>query len=589
MKNYKKTLSLVIALAFVWMSIGAVYGDVRTAKFTDINTSWAKQNIINVYNKGLMDGITDTVFKPGDNVKNYDVLISIARMMIAAAPADLNALEAKYKDKVLDKFKVPQYARKEVAYCLEKGIISDFDVSAFTDDVKSTTKKAYASKKDVCLYLGRAFGVTVKADAPPIVFAFKDAMFIPTVYKPYVDFLIKNGIVSEKGDAKGNFNPESIITRDVFAKMIDLSNTLYQKTKGGKDTSANTNPTNTNTNTNTGTNSNTNTNTGGTTTPPTTNTGSTISSEIEGYLMQVIPEYGTIILNVKGANGTLTKKVYKVADKVTCTIDNAAGYYWKIKEGDTVKLTLSGDKAVKLEVTSKIRKFTGILNEIEITDKTSVVITTDKGEVKKFVFTDKTAIIKDAKPAALDDLKKGNKIAIITDNENLTEVNADGMRTTDQGTIEAVTYSRTAAPRIILVQADGSKVEYYIANNIKRENIIIEGQVSEIYDVRPGMQVTVDLENEDIVKIVSIAPTTSVNIEATVKYVNTRVNVITIEIFDAIENKLIEKKVFAANAKIANKKLATLALSDLKKGQKIIIIGTEDIDGIAADTIIADN
>jgi len=80
MKNFKIFRATVISFALLIVLTSVAYADNAT-KFTDIDNSWAKQHIINVFNKGLMGGSTETEFKPGDYVKNYDALVSISRMI----------------------------------------------------------------------------------------------------------------------------------------------------------------------------------------------------------------------------------------------------------------------------------------------------------------------------------------------------------------------------------------------------------------------------------------------------------------------------------------------------------------------------
>ncbi len=81
MKKFKFLKATVISFALLIAVTGVAYADNGASKFTDIDDSWAKQHIINVYNKGLMGGATETQFKPGDHVKNYDALVSISRMI----------------------------------------------------------------------------------------------------------------------------------------------------------------------------------------------------------------------------------------------------------------------------------------------------------------------------------------------------------------------------------------------------------------------------------------------------------------------------------------------------------------------------
>jgi hypothetical protein len=108
----KRSITLLLVTVMILSSITVLHAD--AAQFTDISGSWAKQYIINVYNKGMMSGKTATQFKPLDKITHFEVLVSISKMTNAKDKYDLAALESKYKADVLDKYNVPAYARQAV-------------------------------------------------------------------------------------------------------------------------------------------------------------------------------------------------------------------------------------------------------------------------------------------------------------------------------------------------------------------------------------------------------------------------------------------------------------------------------------------
>ncbi|MHB1394731.1 MAG: S-layer homology domain-containing protein [Clostridia bacterium] len=569
MKKLKILKAAVVLFALLFAVAGVAYADNNTSKFTDIDNSWAKQHIINVYSKGLMGGSAETQFKPGDYIKNYDALVSISRMINREKDINLEQLEKKYQVSVIEMFKVPDYARKDVLMCLDKGIISDFDVSAFA----GTT---YATKKDIAKYLGLAFGVTVNKSAPPVVLAFKDSMYIPTIYKPYVEFLIKKGVINASGDVNGKFNPDSFINRAAFAKMLDISNTVYEKEKLGLDTTTtDTSTTDTTASENTGS---------GVIEPDTTVSTPPavveegVKADVTAYVDEVIAEYGNLAVFV----GT-ERKIYKVADNAACTIDEVSIGYWELKKSDVVKLYLENGKIIKIIGESRVRKTVGKLVNIQSGDKTTLTMETLAGGTKNYIITAKTTVIKDGKSALWQELKNGNNLLITTSYDELLEINADGVKSTDKGVIESVVYSRMAPPKIVITALDGSQNTYYANKSIE-----IIGAGSEVYSLRPGMQVAVNLLDDEISKIEVVNETVSVLVElkGVIKSIDVDSKTVVVEVYDSKTNKYTDKKVYTnIETKIADIDFNLLGLSSLKVNQIVSIRGTGSVEGVFAKTI----
>lgn len=566
MKRYKILKTAVIVCTLLYALTGFLYADINTSNFTDIDNSWAKQHIINVYSKGLMGGFSETEFKPGEQVKNYDALVSISRMVNRENDINLEQLEEKYQVSVLDKFNVPEYARDYILVCLDKGIVSDADISQFA-------KYPYATKNNIVKYLGMAFGVKVDPNAPPVVLAFKDSMYVPTLYKPYVKFLIDNGIVSAGGDANGNFNPADNIDRASFAKMMDIASDVYAKRELGIDTTVSTEP-------DTGDNGEiiwTDT------ADPDTDITDIVEADaaqadVTAYVDQVIPEYGNLAVFV----GT-ERRIYKIADNAACTIDGIPSGFWKLDKSDMVKLYIEKDKVVKIIGESKIRKTVGKLVGIQSADKTVLTMETTKGETRNYSITAKTIVIKDGKSALWQELKNGNSLVITTSYDELIEINADGVKSTDKGVIESVVYSRIAPPKLVITALDGSQNTYF-AN----EDIEIAGAGSDVYSLRPGMQAEVSLIDDEIKKVAVINETAMVLIEikGMVKSIDPESRLVVIEVYDSSTNKYADKKVYTTEeTKIADADFNFLGLGSLKINQIISVRGTGMADGVSAKTI----
>jgi len=217
--KYKKTAAILTAATVFLNTLTFTYAQ---TPFTDIENSWAKTHIINVYEKGLMEGTTENTFSPGAVITKYSAIKAIAKMM-GTGLMDLDDVVAKYKN-ILDKYNVPSDFRGEIAFFLEKGILqSEFDLEQMTN-------KPNATKLDICIYLSRALGVSDETYKDVVALTYKDTLQIPSLYHKYVAYMIKIGAVDGKGDQEGKFNPNNPATREMFAKMLDIASNEYLKT-----------------------------------------------------------------------------------------------------------------------------------------------------------------------------------------------------------------------------------------------------------------------------------------------------------------------------------------------------------------------
>ena len=386
--------------------------------FIDIEKNWAKAHIISVNEKGLMNGTATDKFSPDTAVDKYSAIISIARMM-GTNNMDLDDVVKEQKD-VLDKYKVPEYAMKETAFCLDKGIIQgEIEMDKFGN-------QAQATKLDVCVYLGRAFGVKYDATKPPVNFSYTDALSIPSMYRIYVDHMIKIGVVDGKGDAGGLFNPNTPITRAMFAKMLDVASIEYVKTAITTDTS----------------------------TEPVQN------------------------------------------DKTQPPVQ---------EDTDTIINPIDNSKAV---------------------------------------------------------MEK------------------------DKGTIDSITYSRSSQPKILLETENKVLVEYTIPADLIKENVIINGTLSDVYSLRPGLYVEIETQSREIRRISTVDITKNINTQAIIKQVDFINALVFVDVYNEQDGTAEEKKVFLRDAKIGDLSFNLLNMDALSPGQSIILIGIEDTEGIKAKTVM---
>jgi hypothetical protein len=174
-------------------------------------------------------------------------------------------------------------------------------------------------------------------------------------------------------------------------------------------------------------------------------------------------------------------------------------------------------------------------------------------------------------------------LAYTTSYNELIEINADGVKSSDKGVIESLVFSRIAPPKLVITALDGSQNEYYADSGIE-----ITGAGEDIYSLRPGMQVDVSLIDDEISKIAVINETAQVltELKGLIKSIDLEAKLIIVEIYDSSTSKYADKKVYITDeTKIANIYLEPLGLNSLKVNQIINVIGTGTVDGVSAKAI----
>ena len=225
----------------------------------------------------------------------------------------------------------------------------------------------------------------------------------------------------------------------------------------------------------------------------------------------------------------------------------------------------------------------GKLLGIQSEDKTVLRMETSMGEIQNYTITAKTIVIKDGKGALWQELKEGNSLVITTSYDELIEINADGVKSTDKGIIESLVLSRIAPPKIVVTALDGSQNTYYTSKDIE-----ISGAGSDIYSLRPGMQAEVSLIDDEIVKIgiINEAALVLAELKGVIKSIDTEAGLLIMEIYESSTNKYSDKKIYVnEETKIADSYLNFLGLSSLEVNQIITVRGTGTAEGVYAKAI----
>lgn len=216
----KKT-SIAILLFALILNTGASFS-------VDVPEShWAKSYIDSVTQKNIMTNDATGNFEPYRLTTKIEALIVIYRSIKVGgliAEDEMAPIVAEYESRFVT-MGIPKVDSSygddvypAIAYALDKKIISIEELDQVIVDEQPTGLK----KLEFAIYLAKALNNYKSENLNRIVILqYKDDALIDLASRKYLMFLIEEGILSSQGDASGNFNPESEVSRMIMAIMVD--------------------------------------------------------------------------------------------------------------------------------------------------------------------------------------------------------------------------------------------------------------------------------------------------------------------------------------------------------------------------------
>ncbi|MDP4181267.1 MAG: S8 family serine peptidase [Bacillota bacterium] len=175
--------------------------------FQDISNHWAKDNILTLISRGIINGYPDNTIRPDKEISRAEIAKLIATMLNleATAAPDL---------KFTDKSEIPSWASGYIDALIKKGIIQGYSDNTFR-------ASKYVTRLEMAIIIMRALGYTdIK---PSSVTGFKDAKTIPSWASGYVEQ--GNNLMLFKGYSDSTFRPDKNITRaeafTIIAKALE--------------------------------------------------------------------------------------------------------------------------------------------------------------------------------------------------------------------------------------------------------------------------------------------------------------------------------------------------------------------------------
>lgn len=529
-KWVKSALAIIVIIFLILTSVMYSFGE---QKFKDIEKHWGKQHIENMVGKSILNGYEDNTFKPDAPVSRVEAIVMVTRLFNKKDIDDTYANSKSKYESDLKNNNIPTWAHPQMIFALEKGIINR---SLISDFVKNG-KQQDASRLEIAICLAKGLDIESELSNNPIL-TFNDTSKIPKNAVPYVDILIKKGIINGSGDYKGNFNPSNSVTRAEMAKMLSVGYELVNKKQDQPAPDTNTKPdadvityiegkvyditTSGDSVTITILNSRDDKLVfSNKTSTVTVKLGDEISniSNVKKDLTVSLTVSGSKILSIKiknteiekegyysntsfNANGyqTVSFKIddkyeeYKLESTTKVRLDDSDSNMYNLNKDDKAKLKIINGKLSEIDATSKNGERKGIVKDI---NSSEITITKDKTnyeyDIKKNV-----KVERNNKNAKIADIHVGDEVKLTLEYKEVTEIEAESVKEKVKGVLKEIKINSSNTPEITVELDNGDTKTYKLLSGFTVE---IDDESAGFYDLRVNYEVELTLESDVVSKI----------------------------------------------------------------------------------------
>ncbi|MCT4662919.1 MAG: S-layer homology domain-containing protein [Tissierellales bacterium] len=458
-----KKLSKFAAL----ISTGIIIASASTAFaqiYTDVPDShWASKYVASMNRLGVIKGYEDATFRPNESITREQAMVMISRIL-KPSDSEKNAALSKHKT-YLNSLGAASWAQKDIAYAIEKKILTKDDVKKFYYNKKATV----ITREELCIYLTRMMGKEADAkNASIIVMSFIDQELIGDAALKYVYIIQNLGIVQGTPDNK--FNPKGAVTRAAMAKMLDLS---YKEivTNGGSSSSSSSSSKD-------------------------SGTSATIETkEIEGTI-ETILQSGKDRVHVYVKTGSRKQELVRVDKDSDVKFGSKRIDYDELKEGYDVELTYkvigSENIATKVKMSTVEKEITAEIYDV----KTGSLVLDVDGDRDTYELDDDVEVEIDGEKSRASRLDEDQKGVFKIENGKITEVTVISKIREIKGTIIDID---TRKNEIEIEDRDDDKHTF----EIDEDDVDIERDRDDIDfdELEEGDEVEITLEYDEVTKI----------------------------------------------------------------------------------------
>ncbi|HBV96260.1 MAG: hypothetical protein JL50_02090 [Peptococcaceae bacterium BICA1-7] len=557
------TITLALSSALVFSPPALL--PAGAASFNDLKSHWARQAVEQSYALDLMKGYPGDVFNPDGPISRLEAIAIIIRGM----GLESQALSLDYKNSGVTLPKGMTWGQGHLVLATQKGLLHK-------DYVSQLMYNNPITRQEVAALVAVALQDKLKVKGDPAKLSFTDTDNISTTYRPYVADVSQNDIM--QGQGNNEFGPNDIMRRGQMAALIvkttvngwfeygsdriidgtlagidtatDMatvkksdgtqiprlvgSNTVYYRgtsetTKDdfrsgekvlaivGSDATirymeASSDTGNTGNSTNTGTTGNTgNTNNSG--------SGATITEQTQ-YTEGEVTVINSNYIAVKTGTGTV--KGFSLSSNTKVLKSSSQVSIGTLKVGDLVKVTSVNGEAREIAITGTASLTSNEAEVRGVDDFYGFITLRDRnGNRKEYEVLVNARIEKGNDRVSLDELEIGDDITFeVGSNGKIDEIIALGSEVSSA--TGKVTDLRTGSTPRIYVDSDRYEVD-------KNADIIKDGDDIDLEDIMIGTEVTVKMDEDDIVTKIIVEDDEDIIVEGTVTEVDEDRDEITIE------------------------------------------------------------
>jgi len=580
--------------------------------FSDLtggNWDWARTQIEEMSERGIIAGFPDGTFKPAESVTKLQSLLLISRILGVNEKenSDYVNMAVKVYEEDLQFYNISY--KKEIAYLLYKNVIHTNELETYISDQNANTPlKRYEAAILLTKTMGSEEDVKNKVMT---ILPYDDADAIPAEAKSYVEYVKEQNIM--QGMSATEFGPMVNVTRAQMAVMLYrvMERNIYTYDDGlvsSLDVDDNI--------------IKVIDRTGNRTKTYTIHDGASLKLNgapaglsdfsvgipvritlrekdlymIEGFMPQVdetaegivtgVVKSGTVKkITVKKEDDSKDAETYTVPDDTVIVYKGEIATIASINKDDIVKIYISGQKVVRIEAEGMSKVINGVVIE-DIKADTDVIIEVKdgNGNIQQYEVLDNVTVLKNGKSSDLKSITIGDKANLTLVYDKVKKIEATSTKSTLEGTIEEIVISKN--PSITIRKNDKS----YTCPLPRDVQITINNEAGDIYSLKLGYSVKVTLESNTIVSMQVQKVDENQQVTGIVQMVNPSYYLINISTTDAITGNTISMQIFAKRtAKIINTSSSStrsLSVSDIKVGDTITAFGSTDTGVFEASTII---
>ncbi len=540
----KKILSGVLSAVLLASTVS-----VAAAGFSDVENvqavAWAKPYINEMTQKGYIRGYDDGTFKPNNTITKTEALILLSRMIGVNDSSFQDSVELALDEysSILDSYSTSY--KNEVSFLLYTGVLDADELSTY---ISNSNKNTPLKRYEAAVLLTKLLGAEDEVETNAFVSSsYADTVEIPDSARAYVEYVKTQGIMQGMGDnadGKPIFSPNTAVTRAQMAKMLcslidvidlscelgtvvstdafneritvkindndivyDLSNSTRYKINGSDATLTNIKK--------------------GMHVKIThvagkvsliENQATVEDSIIYGIVASTGDSSGTKTVQIADANDKSKVETYILADGAKIRVGGAIDTLSKVKSNDYVSLTIKGGLVSVLEVIDKTSTAYGTLISIDATgDFTILTVEDNNGNVKDYeVSAEDVQVARNNLTASLSELMSGDSISLRMTYGKVTKVQASSQKKTNSGSIQYIKHSVDGTT--IGIKSADEVVEYKVNKSVKV--IVDSSETATIYDLRPGTDINIQLESQEIIRIEAASTVVKTQLTGIVKNIN---------------------------------------------------------------------